>query len=58
MDAKQFYGSAFTPARESKLNDAFKWLMKAIEFERVEGGERKAEMAFNAALKNEAEAFA
>lgn len=59
MDAKAFYGSAYTAHRSENLDKAFKWLMKAIQFE-AEGDASvsKMTMAFNAALKAEADAFA
>jgi len=57
--AKDFYGSAYDRASNpAKLDDAFKWLNKAIEFEAAEGGETKLNMALKAALKAEGEAFA
>jgi hypothetical protein len=55
-DAAKFYGPAFTEARAENLTKAVKYLDMAI---RAEGdGGTKVDMAFNAALKAEAAAFA
>ena len=58
--AKEFYGTSYHNAKNpTKLHDACKWLDKAIGFEaQGELGTKKTEMAFSAALKAEAEAFA
>lgn len=56
-DAPQFYGKAYAEAeqpRKAKLDAAVKYLDMAIRADT----EQKQNMAFNAALKNEAEAFA
>lgn len=55
-DAAKFYGAAFTESRAENLTKAVKYLDMAIRGE-GEGG-NKSEMAFNAALKSEAAAFA
>jgi len=55
--AKEFYGDACTPSRAKLLAEALMWLNKAIVFEKA-GEKTKTEMAFKAALKKEAEAFA
>lgn len=53
-DAKKFYGAAYTPERAERLEKAVKYLDMAIRSDT----DNKREMAFNAALKSEAEAFA
>lgn len=53
-DPSKFYGSAYTPERKPKLDMATKYLDMAIRADT----ETKQNMAFNAALKAEAEAFA
>ena len=53
-NAAKFYGSAYTTARSEKLEKAVRYLDMAIRADT----ETKQEMAFNAALKQEAEAFA
>lgn len=53
-DAAKFYGPAFTPERAENLTRAVKYLDMAVRAET----ESKREMAFNAALKAEAAAFA
>lgn len=52
-DAAKFYGSAYTPQRKENLDKAVKFLDMACRADT----EQKETMAFNAALKNEAEAF-
>lgn len=53
-DAKKFYGAAYTPERAENLDKAVKYLDMAIRADT----DTKREMAFSAALKNEAAAFA
>ncbi len=53
-DAAKFYGTAFTAERADNLTKAVKYLDMAIRAET----ESKQEMAFNAALRSEAAAFA
>lgn len=53
-NAQTFYGAAFTPERAENLTKATKYLDMAIRAD----SETKREMAFNAALKSEAAAFA
>lgn len=53
-DPKTFYGSAFTPERAEKLTKACQYLDMACRAD----ADNKREMAFNAALKSEREAFA
>lgn len=55
-DAKKFYGSAYTADRAAKLEAACRYLDMALRAE-VAGETNKIDMAFRAALKNEAEAF-
>lgn len=61
-NAQEFYGNAFTSASSARklgLEKAYKFLDMAIRSEA--GGEAnvsKTNMAFNAALKHEADAFA
>jgi hypothetical protein len=56
-DAAKFYGPAFTPDRAEGLTKAVKYLDMAVRAE-ASGETNKIEMAFNAALKAEAAAFA
>lgn len=59
MNAQTFYGNAYTPERAALLDKAFKYLDMAIRSEALgAAGESKVNMAFSAALKAEAEAFA
>jgi len=53
-DPARFYGTAYTPERAEQLSKATKYLDMALRAET----ENKQEMAFNAALKAEAAAFA
>ena len=56
--AKDFYGESYARAVDpTKLDEAFKWLMKAIEFEGDETAKTKFQMAFNQACKKEKDAF-
>lgn len=56
-DTKSFYGDAVSrAANPAKLDDATKWLDKAIAFEAA-GDINKSNMAFHAAHKAEAEAL-
>lgn len=60
---KEFYGKHYAAAGDqSKLDEAHKWLTKAISFEdeanaKGEQPGSKVEMAFKQACKREAEAF-
>ena len=56
MSAKNFYNGAYTPDRSVLLDDAHRWLMKAIDFEQA-GEASKQAMAEKQALKKEREAF-
>lgn len=58
--AQTFYGSSYDKAKDpAKLESAYRFLEMAIRAEAEgEAGKNKANMAFNAALRNEAEAFA
>ena len=53
-NAATFYGPAYTPERAANLDKATRYLDMALRAET----ESKQEMAFNAALKAEAAAFA
>lgn len=53
-DAAKFYGTAFTPERAANLTKAVKYLDMAIRADT----DSKREMAFAAALRAEATAFA
>lgn len=53
-NASKFYGAAFTPERSENLLKACKYLDMALRAET----DSKREMAFNAAVKAEAAAFA
>lgn len=55
--AKDFYGTAYTPERSEKLDKAFNFLNMALRAE-AEKNDNKVNMAMNAAVKAEAEAFA
>ena len=58
--ATALYGDSYNKAsKPEKLDDAAKWLNKAIEFDaQGELNAKKTEMALNAAIKAESEAFA
>jgi hypothetical protein len=53
----KFYGAAFTPEREALLTKACRYLDMGCRAEAA-GESHKVEMAMNAALKAEKEAFA
>ena len=54
-NAQEFYRSAYSRSvNPSKLDDAFRWLNKAIQFESEEAN-TKTEMALKQALKCEVE---
>lgn len=55
-DAAKFYGKAFTPERAESMTKAVKYLDMALRNENEPGN--KTDMAFNAALKAERDAFA
>jgi hypothetical protein len=53
----KFYGAAFTPDREANLTKACRYLDMGCRAEET-GEAHKVEMAMNAAIKAEREAFA
>ena len=56
--AQEFYGDAYARAVDpTKLDEAFKWLNKACEFEGDPTAQTKFQMALNQAIKKEKEGF-